>query len=131
MGGRGASSGTSTKGNPYGSQYHTVLSSGNIKFVSKNSRGSETLMETMTKGRVYARVEGGELKSIVYFDKRNKRSKQIDLDHPHRPHFPAEHTHHGYEHNERDSPKGAARLTSGERRMVERVKRIWEDGKRS
>lgn len=49
MGGRGASSGMSDKGNEYGSQYHTVLESENIKFVSKNKRTSETLMETMTK----------------------------------------------------------------------------------
>ena len=52
MGGRGASSGLSDKGNNYGSQYTTILKSGNIKFVSKNSRDSETLMETMTRGRV-------------------------------------------------------------------------------
>lgn len=35
MGGRGASSGMSDEGNKYGSQYHTVLESENIKFVSK------------------------------------------------------------------------------------------------
>ena len=45
-----------------------MLTDGNIKFVSKNGRNSETLMETMTHGRVYAHVEGGDLKAIVYFD---------------------------------------------------------------
>ena len=68
MGGRGASSGTSKAGNPYGSQYHAVMTVGNVKFVSKNTRQSEPLMETMTKGRVYAHVEGDDVKSIVYFD---------------------------------------------------------------
>lgn len=100
MGGRGASSGTShyerkdgtVIENPYGSQYHSVMTSGNIKFVSKNSRRSEPLMETMTKGRVYAHVEGDDIKSIVYFDNENKRTKQIDLDHPHRPFFDGKHT---------------------------------------
>ena len=76
MGGRGASSGMSVKGNPYGSQYHALLTSGNVKFVSKNTRESETLMETMTRGRVYVHVEGDELQSIVYFDNEGKRSKQ-------------------------------------------------------
>ena len=75
MGGRGASSGISDKGNPYGSQYHTVYQDGNIKFVKKNNRDSETLMETMTKGRVYVTVGGDDLLSITYFDKENKRNK--------------------------------------------------------
>ena len=38
MGGRGASSGISTKGNKYGSQYHSVYESGNIKFVTKKQQ---------------------------------------------------------------------------------------------
>ena len=49
MGGRGASSGISDYGNKYGSQYRTLYQDGNIKFVQKNSRTSETLMETMTQ----------------------------------------------------------------------------------
>ena len=129
MGGRGASSGTSKAGNAYGSQYHSVLAVGNIKFVEKNSRTSEPLMETMTPGRVYARVESGELKSVVYFDAANKRAKQIDIDHPHRPWFAGAHVHHGYFHNENDSPKGASRLTTQERRMVDRVSKIWDNRK--
>lgn len=127
MGGRGALSGISKNGNPYGSQYRSVYQSGNIKFVSKSARDSETLMETMTRGRVYVHVEGNEIKSIVYFDNKNKRSKQIDLTHPHRPSFPGNHTHHGYFHNENDSSKGAANLTTEEKKMVERVRRLWEN----
>ena len=130
MGGRGASSGTSVHGNPYGSQYHDVLTVGNIKFVSKNTRDSETLMETMTRGRVYVHVEGEDIKSIVYFDNENKRVKQVDLDHPHRPFFSGFHTHHGYYHKENDSPKGAANLTTEELRMVERVQKIWQNRNR-
>ena len=125
MGGRGASSGTSAGGNPYGSQYHTVLESGNIKFITKNSRNSETLMETMTKGRVYVTVRGNDLKSIVYFDGENKRVKQIDLDTPHKGVTP--HTHHGYRHNENDSAKGYSNLTTEERAMVDRVQKLWND----
>lgn len=68
MGGRGASSGVSNNGNQYGSQYHTLLKVGNIKFIQKNERDSESLMETMTKGRVYVTVGGDELQSITYFD---------------------------------------------------------------
>ena len=125
MGGRGSSSGMSTGKNPQpsGSQYRSLFTSGNIKFVTKISRRSETLMETMTRGRVYVVIGGRDIQRVVYFDTRNKRVKQIDLDHPHDG--MAEHTHHGYEHNENDGPKGAAGLTTEEKAMVARVRRLW------
>lgn len=123
MGGRGASSGVSDKGNPYGSQYTTVLKSGNIKFVTKNSRQSETLMETMTDNRVYVTIGGDDLLQIIYFDKNNKRQKTIDMSHRHND--MELHTHHGYFHNENDGPKGATNLTTQEKKMVERVKKLW------
>ena len=136
MGGRGASSGMShyerkdgtVVENPYGSQYHAVMTAGNVKFVSKNSRQSEPLMETVTRGRVYAHAEGDDLKSIVYFDNENQRSKQIDIDHSQKGEQP--HTHHGYNHNENDSARGAAMLTPDELAMVDRVTDIWENRKR-
>lgn len=56
-------------------------------------------------------------------DTKNKRNKQIDLDKPHKGMKP--HTHHGYFHNENDSPKGVANLTTEERRMVDLVKEKW------
>lgn len=122
MGGRGASSGTSNKGNPYGSQYRTVFTVGNVKFVSKNNRNSETLMETRTRGRVYAHIEGDDLKSIIYFDNNGKRSRQIDMDHAHLGASP--HAHDGYFHS--DFRKT---LTSQERAMVDGVVGAWEDYK--
>lgn len=123
MGGRGASSGVSDKGNEYGSQYHTILKRGNVRFVTKNERTSETLMETMTSGRVYVTVGGKDLLSITYFDKDNRRAKTVDLNHPHKGIKP--HTHHGYEHNERDGVKGAANLTPSEKKMVDKVRKLW------
>lgn len=124
MGGRGASSGISKFGNPYGSQYHALLTIGNVKFVEKNSASSETLMETMTKGRVYAIVDHGNVKSIVYFDNENKRSKQIDLkDH----HGKNPHVHHGYFHNENSPNLDATGLSPKERQMVERVLAAWDN----
>lgn len=128
MGGRGASSGISKKGNPYGSQYRTLLTSGNIKFVEKTSPQSETLMETMTSGRVYAVIDGQKrVKSIVYFDSDNKRSKQIDLDERHGGNS---HVHHGYLHNE-ESPNGKPTgLSTKEKAMVDRVVGAWENHRR-
>lgn len=123
MGGRGASSGTSAKGNRYGSQYHAVMTVGNVNFVSKNSRESESLIETMTRGRVYAHVEGDDLKSIIYFDADGKRSKQIDLTHAHEGKKP--HTHYGYEFKKGEHD--ASRLTTKEKAMVERVIKLWEN----
>lgn len=125
MGGRGASSGLSDKGKKYGSEYTTLHESGNIKFVRYNDANSaKTPQETMTRGRVYVTVNGEDkLTSITYYDNANKRRKQIDLEKAHRGMKP--HTHHGYNHNENDSQKGAAKLTAEERKMVERVRKIW------
>ena len=123
MGGRGASSSVSVAGKPYGSAYHTIFQHGNIKFVTKNTRDSETLMETMTRGRVYVTVGGNQLLSVTYFDTKNKRTKSIDLSHPHNGLSP--HVHHGYFHNENDGSKGAANLTPKEKRMVDRVRELW------
>lgn len=127
MGGRGASSGTSAKGNRYGSQYHSVMTIGNIKFVEKSGRSSETLMETMTAGRVYAVVDRGKPKSIVYFDKDNKRSRQIDLA-DHKGLSP--HVHYGYLHNEYSPSGQPTRLSAEQSRMVDRVLAQWEEYKR-
>ncbi len=127
MGGRGASSGISNKNNKYGSQYHTVLTHGNIKFVVQNDRHSESLLETMTKGRVYVRVGGNDILQITYFDENNKRSKTIDFNHKHNNLQP--HVHHGYEHNEFDGVNGATRLTPKEQKMVDRIRKIWYDYK--
>ena len=123
MGGRGASSGISKYGNKYGTQYRTVLEEGNIKFVTKVNRQSETLMETMTRGRVYVTVGGEELLKVIYFDNDNKRVKEINLDHSHEGMRP--HVHHGYEHAENDGPKGGSLLTPDEKRMVDRVTKMW------
>lgn len=130
MGGRGAAGGYSVDKhgnpkNPYGSQYHTILKSGNIKFVSANDRESESLLETMTTGRVYVTVGGKDLLQIMYFDDGGKRKKAIDLTHPHEGMKP--HTHHGYYHHENDGPKGATRLTTKEAKMVDMVTKIWDN----
>ena len=129
MGGRGASSGVSSAdnkgggGKEYGSQYRTLLTNGNIKFVQKNDRDSETLFETQTSGRVYVTVGGNDLLQVTYFDKQNKRNKTIDLTHFHAEMKP--HTHHGYNHNELDGLKGATGCSQKEKDMVERVIKIW------
>ncbi len=126
MGGRGASSGMSEKNNKYGTQFQTVLKSGNIKFVQKNDRHGESLFETMTRGRVYVTVGGKDLLQIIYFDNDNKRNKTIDLKPPaHNNKLP--HVHHGYEHEENDGPSGATNLSPEEKRMVDRVKKLWQN----
>ena len=130
MGGRGAAGGYSVDKNgnpknPYGSQYHTLLKSGNVKFVSANNRESESLLETMTVGRVYVTVGGKDLLQVMYYDNDGKRKKVIDLTHSHEG--MNVHTHHGYYHNEKDGPKGGTKPTSKEQQMVDRVKKIWDN----
>lgn len=126
MGGRGASSGFSTNGKPYGTEYKTLLQSGNIKFVQRTDNSANAPLETMTKGRVYVTVNNaGVPKYISYYDTENKRTQTIDLDKPHRGMLP--HVHHGYNHNEKDGPKGATNLSPKERSMVENVINLWHN----
>ncbi len=129
MGGRGSSSGISVSGKPYGSEYHIIYRFSNIKFVVVNNGANTAPMETMTSGRVYVTVDKNtnQPKYISYYDKRNNRSKQIDLGHTHIingvPEKP--HTHKGYEHNE----KGDRKPTERENKMIDRVMKIWYNAK--
>lgn len=124
MGGRGSSSGISDKGKAYGTEYSTLYQSGNIKFVKINNGSATPPMETMTEGRIYVNVSGNNnLKSITYYDKNNKRFKQIDLDHAHKINEKLEqpHKHKGYLHNE----KGDYSVSPKEQKMVDRVIKTW------
>lgn len=130
MGGRGASSGVSKLGHKYGTDYRARLVSGNVKFVEKTGNDSETIMETMTRGRVYVTIGANDtLQSIFYFDNEGRRAKQIDLRHVHKVKRQGRkiklmpHTHHGYEHVK----SATTRLTDKERALVARVTRIWDD----
>lgn len=124
MGGRGANSGISDKGNKYGSQHHTVLESENIKFVSKNKRSSETLMETMTKGRIYVEVGGNDLLRIISFDESNKRNHVIERD----KRSGEWHVHNGYFHAEHGTSQHEP-LNNIDKRLLEKVRKLWYDNK--
>lgn len=133
MGGRGASSGISKllgggRGNkPYGSQYEALLTIGNVKFVRKRNEADESLMESKTPNRVYGLIDQhNNLKSIIYTDKNGLRTKQIDID---GRHGGDAHVHRGYFHNENSPNKKPTGLLSEERKMVERLRRIWDNHK--
>ena len=125
MGGRGASSGVSYNGKKYGTEFRTVLQSGNIKYVKSNTGAARAPVETMTKGRVYATVnEKNQVKSISYYDKHNKRYKQIDVSG--QPHLvngklTLPHVHIGYLHDE----GGTRAPTKKEQKFIERVLKTW------
>ena len=124
MGGRGSASGMSSKGKAYGTEYTALYQSGNIKFVRYNNGAATAPMETMTKDRVYATVDyKGDVKHISFYDKENKRYKQIDLDHYHKVDGNKEkpHTHMGYIHDE----KGTRIPNSGERKIIENILDEW------
>ena len=78
-----------------------------------------------TKTKTKKSISRDNVTAITCYDKENKRTKQIDLLHPHKGVIP--HTHHGYLHNENDGKKGAANLTPEEKRIVERVKKKWSN----
>ena len=132
MGGRGASSGRSITGKEYGTEFETIYQSGNIKFVRYNdSTAAKSPMETMTSGRVYVTLSKDEYgnffpKYITYYDKHNRRFKQIDISgKPHmidgKPELP--HTHNGYWHDE----KGTKKPNPSERKMIERALKTWQN----
>lgn len=126
MGGRGASSGMSKKGKKYGTEYTTLHTDGNIKFVRYNGGNAKTPMETMTKGRIYGTVNNrGVLKSLTFFDSINKRNKQIDLEGvPHRVNgvLTLPHVHYGYNHEEY---RGTHALSSKDIKIVEKAVNSW------
>ena len=117
---------TGANGKRYGTEYSTLLKSGNIKFVKYNdSNSAKTPIETMTKGRIYVTVNAkSELKAITYYDNNGKRIKQIDISgEPHKikGKLSLPHTHKGYFHSE----NGTFELSPKELKMVDRVKKIW------
>ena len=79
----------------------------------------------MTKRRIYATInEKNELRSITFYDKDNKRYKQIDVGGT--PHVidgerVIPHVHFGYNHNE----GGDYKPTGDEQKLIERIKKQW------
>lgn len=126
MGGRGASSGKSDKGKPYGSEFKSLLTVGNIKFVRPtDSKSTKAPLETMTNGRVYATVnEHGQINSINYYDSQGNHRKTIDLLHGHNG-ISGNHTHVGYYHSE----NGTRRPTTQEKKLVDFVIKAWQNKK--
>ena len=122
MGGRGAASGMSKDRNKYGTQYRTVLQDGNIKFVSKVNRQAETLMETMTAGRVYVEVGGKDLLRIVSFDKENMRNHVIERD----KRTDEWHVHNGYLHVEKGIFQHEP-LNDDDKKLLAKVKKLWHN----
>jgi hypothetical protein len=122
MGGRGAASGVSAQGYQYGTEFKTVMSVDNIKFVQYQiTDQGKSPRETMSSGRnrVYVILDSQkELKSITFYDKSGKLRRQIDLDHTHLGEIP--HVHIGYNHS-----KQKIRLTKSDLAYVEKVKRLW------
>ncbi|WP_055428149.1 hypothetical protein [Bifidobacterium aesculapii] len=68
MGGRGAASGMSNNGKPYGSEYRTLVQVDNIKFVERRDSGMSTTapIETRSENRIYATIskDNGQMHSI-------------------------------------------------------------------
>ena len=127
MGGRGASSGMSVKGKPYGSEYHTVLQAGRVKFIKQNDATSiRTPMETMTRGRVYVLIGRNDVpKAVTFYDKGNKRYKQIDITgkaHKINGKDVLPHVHYGYLHDEQGGTKA---LNAKDQRRVDRLVSYW------
>ncbi len=127
MGGRGARSELYDimHDKPYGTEYTCVAKIGNCKILRYgDGKQSKAPVETRTRGRVYAVLDRKEnIAYIVFYDRNNKRVRQIDFRHNHKvngiPTCP--HTHVGYYHDERDTRK----LTDNERKRATRIITYW------
>ena len=114
----------------YGTEYKFLHESGNIKFVRQKQGSTSAPMITRTKNRIYVTIDNdGDPKYISFYDKDNKRSKQIDL--KGRLHIidgerVLPHTHYGYNHDE----NGTFRVSEEEQKIIDKVNRIWYDYKR-
>ena len=85
---------------------------------------SDTCTETKAEFQAYVLLNSkNEPAHILYFDNELKHNKTIDLRHFHAKMKP--HTHHGYWHYEYDGSKKATSPTTEEKRMVDRVMRLW------
>ena len=91
-------------------------------------------METQTKNRVYVTIsnKNGKPKFVTYYDKVNKRYKQLDLSGvAHKEKLPSgriktleiPHAHLGYEHKE----NGSRRVTEKERKLIDRINKLWDN----
>jgi hypothetical protein len=122
MGGRGAASGISAQGFEYGDEFETILEADNIKFVKYlQSKAAQIPLETRSadKNRVYVLVNKDNiLKSITFYNKDGKLSKQIDLAHKHQGQQP--HLHIGYGHSKNIYP-----LTQIDWVYITKVRKIW------
>ena len=122
MGGRGAASGISHKGDVYGTEFTTLLQHDNIKFVRYNhSKLAKVPRETMSaeKDRVYVAVNRDDvLKTITFYGKDGRLRRQIDLEHAHHHGF-SPHVHEGYDHSK------ARELKKGDKAYVQKVRRLW------
>nr|DAQ57441.1 MAG TPA: hypothetical protein [Caudoviricetes sp.] len=128
MGSRGASSGIAKNGRKYGTEYHSILQVGHIKFVKYNQTSTgKAPMETMRKKRTYVTLgKSNNIRSIDLYT-HGKRVAQIDVSGaPHKisgkPTIP--HIHLGYFHDEKG---GTRKLNDYESELVAKVKRIWHN----
>ena len=128
MGGRGARSELYDimHDQPYGTEYTCIAKYGRYKILRfRDGKQSKAPMETRTRGRVYAVIdEKGDIVCIVFYDKKNKRVRQIDLRHSHRidgvPIRP--HVHVGYINDEH----GTRRPTPEEHKLMTQILTYWE-----
>jgi hypothetical protein len=125
MGGRGAAGGVSAQGYKYGTEFKTLMSVDNIKFVQyQNSTAATIPQETMSFGRnrVYVLVKDDKLKSITLYNSKGIVRRQIDLDHAHKGLAPHVHTV-----NVKTWSRKIVPATKSDIAYIEKVRTIWNN----
>ena len=123
MGGRGASSGISHKGDVYGTEFTTLLHFGNIKFVRyRHATSAKIPYETMSAAgnRVYVLInKQDEISSISFYNKEGKLRRQIHFGHAAHHGF-SPHIHKGYEHSQ-----NAHKPDKSDEAYIKKARRLW------
>lgn len=128
LGGRGSASGISDKGRKYGTEYSTLLRSGNIKFIKYDLKKSATSpYETRPNNhRIYVTINNkNEPKYITMYKNDGRRLAQVDISG--RAHYQdgkkyeTPHIHVGYEH-QGSYVRG---LNFWEKGLLSKIRTIW------
>lgn len=99
-----------------GETYRTIGGFDNLRVLIKEKGSVKAPEFSHTENRIYAVVQKGVLKHLVYYDEKHRQAVSIDLTHPH--HGVQPHKHLYLDHSDKGIP-----ISTEEQRLVERVRK--------
>ncbi|MBR1580160.1 MAG: hypothetical protein IJ668_06650 [Selenomonadaceae bacterium] len=99
-----------------GQTYRTIGGFDNLRVLIKEKGSVKAPEFSHTENRIYAVVQKGVLKHLVYYDEKHRQAVSIDLTHSH--HGVQPHKHIYLDHSDKGIP-----ISAEEQRLVDRVKK--------